>query len=132
MDYRNSVAAAVSVQRLGGSVSWNPELLENLFRHQTVAVITDVHFSTPNFNVDQCKAIAHIPNQFGLQLHVQSISREAVLEIPNISQIKYLIVKDLLLTDSEIAELQRTRPDITIMVGYPGEDNFREFPATRN
>lgn len=53
MDYRQSVAIAQSIQELGGSVSWNPELHENLLRYRTVFAITDVHFSNTEIGAKQ-------------------------------------------------------------------------------
>ena len=37
IDYRQSVACADAIAKVGGSVHWNPEVVETLIRDQTVA-----------------------------------------------------------------------------------------------
>ena len=41
--------AAEEIENLGGTVSWNPELIETIFRDRALSRITDVHISSPPF-----------------------------------------------------------------------------------
>ena len=128
MDYRRSASTAKSILELGGSVSWNPELLENLIRYQTFAAITDVHFSNTEFGAKQCEALSLMPNRFGLQLDGQLVTEELLGRLSKISGMWYLVFKNGSVDEADIAKFQDIRPDVEVMIGYPGDPNYREFP----
>jgi hypothetical protein len=128
MDYRQSATIARSIEELGGSVSWNPELHENLLRYRTVAAITDVHFSNTEIGAKQCKALSLIPNRFGLQLDGKPVTEELLGQLSGVSGMWYLVIKNASVDEADIAKFQNIRPDVEVMIGYPGDPNYRAFP----
>jgi hypothetical protein len=132
VEYRRSIASADAITELGGTVSWNPELLENLIKDQTVARITDVHFTNPQLNAEQWHALAGLPHHFGLQIDGPTFTQASLAALVDATHLDYLVLFNTSLTETDIAEFQLKRADVDVMFGYPGDVNFREFRATRN
>jgi hypothetical protein len=129
IDYRRSSAAAKGIAKLGGSVSWNPEIAENLFRDQTVARITDVHFTNPRLNADQWHSLSAIPHRFGLQIDGQTFTDDSMAQLVGIPLLSCVTLSNTRVTASGVIEFQRKRGDVSVMFGYPHDPDFKTYPA---
>ena len=131
VEYRRATSSARVITRLGGSVSWNPELFENLIRDQTISRITDVHFSNPTLDAEQWKALSRIPHHFGLQIDGLTFTADSMRELAGIAHLDYVVLNNTMVDESAVVAFQKQRPDVAVMFGYPGEPHFKEFPASQ-
>ncbi|MEZ6103144.1 MAG: hypothetical protein R3E01_29730 [Pirellulaceae bacterium] len=92
LEYRRSIASADAITELGETVSWNPELLENLIKDQTVARITDVHFSNPQLSAEQWYALARLLHLFGLQIDGPTFTQAALAALVDAMHLEYLVL----------------------------------------
>jgi hypothetical protein len=127
--YRRSTNAAAAIMQLGGSVSWNPELVENLVKDQTISRITDVHFTNPKLDAQQWQTLSRLPLHFGLQIDGQTFANESLLHLVGITHLDYVVLGKTSVDEDGVIEFQRQRPDVIVMFGYPEDSDFKEFPA---
>ena len=125
--HRHLTAASVAreIEDLGGTVHWNSEVYETIFRDLAVTRITDVHIDDANFPDEGLIVLKNLPQRFGLQVSGPQFtdrSLEYLREIPNL---EYLVVGNTATTDKALSALKRLKPDLTIMHGYPGEPGYR-------
>jgi hypothetical protein len=129
IDYHRSTSSAETIAKLGGSVSWNPEIAENIIKFQTISRITDVHFTNPRFGAVEWQSLSAIPHRFGLQINGQTFTDDSLTHLVGIPRLYYVTLDNTQVTESGVFEFQRQRPDVTIMFGYPHDPNFNVYPA---
>jgi hypothetical protein len=129
MDYHRSTSSAESIAKLGGSVSWNPEIAENVIKFQTISRITDVRFTNPRLDAVEWQSLSAIPHRFGLQIDGQTFTDDALIHLVGIPRLEYVTLDNTRVTEAGVIEFQRQRPDVTIMFGYPHDSNFNVYPA---
>ena len=132
INYRQSIACAAAIAKLGGTVSWNPEILENLVRDQTIARITDVHFRDPKLNAEDWKQLVKLPLRFGLQVVGPSFTAESLNALVGCRNLHYVVFWNESVSDQDVVTFQALRPDVEVMFGYPGDQAYRNFPPREN
>lgn len=130
--YRQSTTAPASIGKLGGSVSSNPEIAENIIRDQTLSSITDVHFTNPRLNAEEWRTLSTLPHRFGVHIEAVTFTDDTIAHLVEIERLDYLVLKDTKVAEAAIIDFQRQRPDMTVMIGYPGDADFREYPIVRD
>lgn len=129
IDYRQSLACADVIAKNGGRVDWNPEVVETLFRDQTVARITDVRFTDPRINAKDWTQVLNLPLRFGLHVDGKTFTDESLDALVNVRRLTYLVLTKTTIDDGDIIRFQAKRPDVDVMFGYPGDADFRQFPG---
>ena len=131
IDYRKASFSAKAISRLGGTVSWDDNVFENLWEVQNPARITDIRFySTSDFGTDAQAAMSQLPHPFGLHLEGQTFGPDVLPELAEIRNLNYLVFSDTQVKERDVTEFQKARPDVYVMFGYPGDTGFREFPSS--
>ena len=125
--HRQAQSVAREIAALGGSVSWNQEVFENILHDRALTRITDVHFTNPSFPSHRWLALQRLPQSFGLQVRGAEFDDESLPYLKQIPQLKYVVLKNTTVTDQALAELKKARPELTIMIGYPEDPDFREI-----
>lgn len=128
--YRQSTTAARSIVGLSGSVSWNDEMYENVLHDRTLFRITDVHFTNPLLAADEWQLLDELPHTFGLQVEGAVVTDATLKHLVGVEQLDYLVLYNTKVSEDAIAAFQQARPKVTVMIGYPGDADFREFRAS--
>lgn len=129
IDYRRSLACADLIVRSVGRVDWSPEVMETLFRDLTTARITDVSFTDPRLKVDDWTQNLNLPLRFGLHIDGKTFPDESLDALVDVRQLKFLVLTNTMFDEGDVIWFQAERPDVDVMFGYPGDDNFRQFPG---
>ncbi len=56
------------------------------------------------------------------------MTEELLGQLCAVSGMWYLVIKNVSVEEAVIAKFQSIRPDVEVMIGYPGDPNYREFP----
>lgn len=129
IDYRQSLACADLIAKHGGRVDWNPEVVETMFRDQTVARITDVRFTDPRINPKDWTRVLNLPLRFGLHIDGKTFTDESLDGLVDVRRLSYLVLTKAAIDEDDVRRFQIERPDVDVMFGYPGGDNYRLFPG---
>jgi hypothetical protein len=126
--YHQSAMAADLIRKLGGSVHWNREIHENIIRDQTLSRITDVFFTNPRLDAKKWQSLSQLPLRFGLQIDGPSFTDDTITYLVGIKRLEYVVLSNTKVSEDAILGFQRQRPDVFVMIGYPGEPSFRQYP----
>jgi hypothetical protein len=129
VDYRQSLACAKVIAEMGGTVYWNPELIETLIRDQAVARVTDVRFQNPRIDAEGWQQLAKLPMRFGLHIEGPSFTDESLDALIENRHLSYLVLCATSINEDDVIRFQAARPDIHVMFGYPGDKDFQDYPA---
>jgi hypothetical protein len=129
IEYRQSLACADAIVQVGGTVHWNPEVVETLVRDQTIARITDVRLIDPRIDAKDWNRLLNLPMRFGLHIEGKTFTDESLEALANVRRLSYLVLTRTTVDEGDVIRFQSARPDVHVMFGYPGDDDFRRFPA---
>ena len=50
-------------------------------------------------------------------------------DLVGITHLDYLVLDNTSVDEGGVIEFQKQRPDVYVMFGYPGDEQFKEFPS---
>ena len=98
----------------------------------TLTRISDVRFDNPVFDAADWRVLSQLPHRFGLQVSGASFTDSSMSFLVPASRLDYVVLHDTNVGEHAVHEFQRRRPDVTVMIGYPGDATFREYPSISN